>query len=415
MCYNDSMPIFIGITLFIIGTLAALVAVAAVISYLRTMSVYMSLKRLYRASFHLGAIGIAVLVSFLFFKVFISGEFFATAEEVNITDVATAQVKEPEQKKETKTTKSKSKKTEKEETEPAVTEPAASEPAAIEPVQAEEPQQAAQPAAEPVTAPAVQPAVKKSLLIPSFSVWTNVYKGQEYAYVEVENGTPYVYMPNYRGTFWYDLNNISSGRESSNIVVMANAGVFNDDSSPKGAVIQNGNVASVKSSNSSIPNTLVIDETGNVGYTNKAVTSNVVSYTDALTGQTVSGRKIVSAITAFSPIVINGQAATQYKSKVANYSAYRPRSIFCVRKSNSYTIITNKGEGEGTGGWNFDDMATVALRRGCQFAFNLDGGGSTALAWRISTNLGFSTYVATERHDPTYIVFTSNNLAPAGK
>ena len=78
-------------------------------------------------------------------------------------------------------------------------------------------------------------------------------------------------------------------------------------------------------------------------------------------------------------------------------------------------IISNTGEGENGGGWNFDDMAKVAEYRGCISAFSLDGGGSTATAYRTLPNGNFSVPATTIRHDPTFIVFTSDNLAPRGK
>jgi len=46
------------------------------------------------------------------------------------------------------------------------------------------------------------------------------------------------------------------------------------------------------------------------------------------------------------------------------------------------------------------------------FAYNLDGGGSTATATRKTTADAFNVYTSTGRKDPTYIVFTADNKFP---
>jgi exopolysaccharide biosynthesis protein len=416
------MNAMFGIVLFIVGTLGAFVAATAAIAYLRTMSVYMGMRKLYRASFNAGMILIAVLVSiFIAQMLMLGGEADAT-DRVIPQDIAGEMVGEPEgefsldEKKEDKNTEATNN------TEPASEENKAEKDNVAESKKNDvaEVKESDVVEAEENDAATAQNVIseesnrRKNSLAINIAAWSNIYKGKEYAYIEIENGIPYVYAPDARGSFWYDLNNISAGRESNNIVVMANAGVFNDNTTPRGALVQNGNVISAGKS-SKLNNTLVIDDAGNVGYTNKTIENGTVEYTDAVTGKKVSGRKIVSAVTAFSPIVINGKVATGYKTRVENYSAYRARSIFCMHSKGSYVLIANKGEGIDGGGWNFDDMATVALRRGCQFAFNLDGGGSTSLAWRTSIYDGFSAYVATERYAPTFIVFTADNLAPSGK
>lgn len=396
MCYNVGMNISVGIVLFIVGTVGAFVVAAAAIAYLRTLSVYMGLKRLYRASFNVGMVAIAVLTSALIAQMLMEKN---VPDMINTVASATTgvvttddgQIDEPQVE-----IKDDVASVEVDRTANAAAQGAADAGSKDESGSAS--------ASEPVAQP-------KNKLVPSFSVWTNVYKGHEYAYVEVENSVPYVYKPNAQGSFWYDLNNISAGRESGNIVIMANAGVFNMDTlQPVGTTIQNGKVVSDGEATKS-KQTLVIDAEGNVGYIKSGAVSTSSSYVDVLTGKTVSGKKIVSAVTAFVPVVLNGKKATAYEKQFSNY---RARSIFCVRGKGSYTLITNTGEGE-SGGWNFDDMATVSLRRGCQFAFNLDGGGSTSLAWRTSIHSGFSVYAATERYVPTFIVFTVDNLAPSGK
>ncbi len=274
--------------------------------------------------------------------------------------------------------------------------------------------------ASQTVAPEVKPSAdessqaKVSELVPKFSVWKGYYKGFDYNYIEVENGTPYAYMPSNRGNFQSDLNNIVNNREGGNIVVMANAGLFNDDSSPRGTTIQNGKILSVASGNCSVQCNLVVDEYGNVGYTGETITSGTANYVDARTGATVENRRIVSAVRGFAPFVMNSTAVNKSTNLGFSKDSFRARQIFCV-KQNSYMIITNTGEGEAGGGWNFDDMVNVANYRGCISAYNLDGGGSTATAYRTSLSRAFTVLATTARHDPTFIVFTSDNLAPRGK
>lgn len=409
------MTIFIGIILFIVGTLAAFVAAIAGIAYLRTLSVYIGMRRLYRVSFGVGMLAIAALISTLIAQMLLSGSISDVSEDIAALSTPAEEFQLIEEDADTKVEIAETPKEEASESEVEAKSEGAEEEVAEAPVQpvAEQP---AQPATEqqPAQPVAEQPAVARSQIAPSFSVWSNIYKGHEYAYIEVENGVPYVYAPNNRGSFWYDLNNISSGRESGNIVVMANAGLFDTSSLvPLGTTIQNGKVVSSATSNSGIPRTLVVDDGGNVGYATNSAGGAISSYTDAVTGETVTGRKIVSAVYGFGPVMLNDKTATKYKDKVAK--GYRARQMFCVRAKNNYMIISNTGEGEDGGGWDFDDMAEVARRRGCVSAFSLDGGGSTALAWRTSVHQDFSTYATTERNEPTFIVFTADNLAPSGK
>lgn len=246
----------------------------------------------------------------------------------------------------------------------------------------------------------------------NFSVWRGFLKGFSYNFIEVENATPYVYMPSDRGDFETDIKNIAANKEGGNIVIMANAGIFSDNTEPLGSVIQNGKLVSQHEAVGPWCWTLVVDEDGNVGYVNSPVNDTAVDYIDAKTGEVVTGKKIISAVYAFVPFMMNGQAVEKFR---AGYEgAYRARQIFCV-KQNSYMIITNTGEGKDGGGWDFNDMVQVATYRGCLSAFNLDGGGSTATAYRASLNNNFTIPATTKRRDPTFIVFTADNQAPSGK
>lgn len=354
-----------------------------------------------KPGFFLGSAGICVASIVL--SLIMAGAFLqspAKAEEEQIEAVAVAEVP-----------KAGAVQEETEEAKEVAEEPELEEPEAKEP----ELTQAVAPATSvAITTPTTQttpttPAIQTAT-VPTFDVWRGYYKDFTYNFIEITNGTPYAYMPTNRGNFQSDLNNIVANREGGNIIIMANASVYNTTTTdPLGTTIQN---QKIMAQNGGSNWTLVVDEAGNVGYVKGAVNGTTTDYIDAKTGATVKNRKIVSAVYAFVPFVLNGKAQEEYRGNYQN--AYRARQIFCV-KQNSYIIITNTGEGETGGGWNFDDMVQVANYRGCLSAFNLDGGGSTATAYRTTLNKNFSILATTERHDPTFIVFTADNLAPRGK
>ena len=395
MCYNSKYMGLFGVILFI----AALIAIFAMdvfsVSYLKTALLDLRMRK---PGFFLGSAGIclvSIALSLIMAGAFLESPVKADTDTVEVPKVGVVVEDKTEEKTETKTSEVEEAKAE------------APEPKELESKQpeAKQPEVAA-------PAPVVQPKTEaKSALVPSFEVWKGYYKGFSYNFIDIKNGTPYVYMPASRGNFQSDLNNIVNNREGGNIVVMANAGTFNTTTiEPLGVTIQNSKiVAENTASNSNW--TLVVDENGYVGYVQGAVKGTTTDYIDARTGKTVKNRKIVSAVHAFSPFVMNGK---KVNNTVGNYSSYRARQIFCV-KQDSYIIITNTGEGETGGGWNFDDMAQVAEYRGCISAFNLDGGGSTATAYRTTLNRNFTIYATTLRRDPTFIVFTADNLAPRGK
>ena len=258
---------------------------------------------------------------------------------------------------------------------------------------------------------------------PSFTVSKAKYNGKEYNYIEIKNATPYVYYPSKRDTFINDLKNIKLGVEGGNIIIIANAGTFNTNkganNAPIGKVIQNGEVKADGDFKKSgyYRGILLVDTDGKVGYTNNTFYSaqnyadGSASYTDALTGATVTGKKVASASTNFGPIVINGKYAGDAFKADSHYLVRRERQIFCLKSDGTNVIISNI-KNYSAGGWTYKQMAEVAIQRGCQFAYNLDGGGSTSTAWRNSSSESFGTniYRAGNRSVPTFIVYTEDNL-----
>ena len=241
--------------------------------------------------------------------------------------------------------------------------------------------------------------------------------GYRHAYQITElsaGATPYVYAPN-NGKGMSSSAAINK-LKSTNAIVVANAGTFEKDTSATGRVIVNGTI--LRSGNTCTA--LVIGHNGkNPGWAEKDVSASSLvggtgQYHD-MNGNLTSG-KIYSAVSCFSPIIVGGKVADGTSSSF-NFSKYsghyrntRARQILCVKGSSSnplYSIISNKNEGT-TGGWNWNHMTTVAKDYGCVFAYNLDGGGSTATWTRNSTSADFTHYGGS-RSVPTYIVFTANN------
>ena len=379
-----------GIPLLIIAMLAILAVDVFSVSYLKTALLDMRMRK---PGFFIGSAGICVASIIL--SLIMAGAFLQSPVKAETTEVPKAGTVQEEVEEETK-------QNELEEPE----EPELTQATAVTSTTVTAPTVSANVPA----APAAQATLNTQATVPTFDVWRGYYKNFTYNFIEITNGTPYAYMPTNRGNFQSDLNNIVANREGGNIIIMANASVYNTTTTdPLGTTIQNQKIIA---QNGGSNWTLVVDEAGNVGYVKGAVNGTTTDYIDAKTGATVKNRKIVSAVYAFVPFVLNGKAQEEYRGNYQN--AYRARQIFCV-KQNSYIIITNTGEGETGGGWNFDDMVQVANYRGCLSAFNLDGGGSTATAYRTTLNKNFSILATTERHDPTFIVFTADNLAPRGK
>ena len=384
-----------GIPLLIIAMLAILAVDVFSVSYLKTALLDMRMRK---PGFFIGSAGICVASIIL--SLIMAGAFLQSPVKAETTEVPKAGTVQEEVEEETKQNELE------EPEEPEAKEPELTQATAVTSTTVTAPTVSANVPA----APAAQATLNTQATVPTFDVWRGYYKNFTYNFIEITNGTPYAYMPTNRGNFQSDLNNIVANREGGNIIIMANASVYNTTTTePLGTTIQNRKIIA---QNGGSNWTLVVDEAGNVGYVKGAVNGTTTDYIDAKTGATVKNRKIVSAVYAFVPFVLNGKAQEEYRGNYQN--AYRARQIFCV-KQNSYIIITNTGEGETGGGWNFDDMVQVANYRGCLSAFNLDGGGSTATAYRTTLNKNFSILATTERHDPTFIVFTADNLAPRGK
>jgi exopolysaccharide biosynthesis protein len=238
---------------------------------------------------------------------------------------------------------------------------------------------------------------------------------KNYQITELSAGAvPYVYAPN-NGHGEAASSAIAKLKNTKALVVI-NAGAFEKDGRATGTTITGGSVLTTGESCTS----LVIGQNGkNPGWAEKDASASglvggTTSYYDMNGNQTIG--KIYSAVSCFSPIIVGGKIADgtsssfNFKKYSGHYRNTRARQILCVKGSPSnplYSIISNKNEGT-TGGWNWGHMTTIAKDYGCVYAYNLDGGGSTATWTRNSTTADFTHYGGS-RSVPTYIVFTADN------
>lgn len=260
-----------------------------------------------------------------------------------------------------------------------------------------------------------------------------------YTYVNITGLTPYVFIPTGAGSSnSADFTNVTGMMntygKANDIVVAINGGIFYNFGLPKqycfnykeadGIVIANGLVVkSAESLDHTGCDVLVIDEAGNIGWTDYYADADALAagkgYYYDIKGNRVEGKKIVSAVTGFVPIVVDGKSRYNSEDAVLNgftnfvghYSQKAVRQIFGVKSDGSYGILTNSTL------WSLADAAEVALKEGFVFAYNLDGGGSaeTVVASGTGDDYKFKTLVTQLRGVrplPSYIVFTADNEAP---
>jgi uncharacterized protein YjdB len=267
----------------------------------------------------------------------------------------------------------------------------------------------------------------------------------DYTYVNVSGLTPYVYMPTGAGSsttssFMTVTGMMNTYGKSNNIVAAINAGIlFNTpDSKGKqygfnykeadGVVISNGVVLkSTESLDQSECEILVVDEDGNVGYTDYYADADKLvagtGYYYDIKGNKVTGKKIISAVTGFVPIVIEGKSVYDttdtnlngYHNYVNHYTENKVRQIFGVKADGSYGILTNDKATASL--WTLAKAADAAKAEGFVFAYNLDGESRAETVLGTGSDDSYSVQTLVPQMGdacslPTYIVFTANNVAP---
>lgn len=261
----------------------------------------------------------------------------------------------------------------------------------------------------------------------------------DYTLTTVTGLTPYVFMPT--GSVpetAEDVMNVADMMQTygaqNRFVCAVNAGIFYASEEGRwygfqhkeadGPTICNGVVLkSAESVDHTECTLLVIDEEGSIGYAPfdtdaDALTAGTATWYD-IHGEPVTGQKIVSAVTGFVPIVIDGKYVYDKKDKelhgymnyVGHYTRSATRQILGVKEDGSILFFTDED------GWTLLDAARVALRQGCVFAYNLDGGKSAQTVLGKETDTGYETEVivgkgTAARTVPTYIVFTADNCMP---
>ena len=274
-----------------------------------------------------------------------------------------------------------------------------------------------------------------------------------YSVLESRGYIPYVFVPTIGSTNPDDIQTCLSVLEtygaSEKILAGANAGIFYNwgysadtqtvqycfnIKEPEGINICNGVVLkSAESIDHTDCEALVIDASGNVGWVDynadaDALVAGTYYYYD-MYGNMVDQRtdpekyKIVSAVTGFVPILINGENQYDendtllhgYHNFVGHYTQSAVRIVFAANED-GYAILSGR--------WTLNEAAEVAKAEGYIFAYNLDGGGSSSLYVGEDTNgdgqldytdnysANYSALRSSTRTVPTYIVFTAFNEAP---
>ena len=256
-----------------------------------------------------------------------------------------------------------------------------------------------------------------------------------YECVTVAGLKPCVFVPTGAcGESPYDYTNVTrmmqTYGEAGGFAVGINAGIFYNNGTPTqycfpykqgdGVIISNGVVLkSTESIDHSECDILVIDEDGALGWADyfadaDALVRGTGTYYDAF-GRAVTGKRVVSAVTGFVPIVIGGNNVydpndgmlSGYHNYVNHYLIPATRQVIGVRADGVYVILSNLN------GWTLNDAARAAVSQGCIFAYNLDGGGSAETVLGKYTDGGYTVSAvrpqvgAEERALPTYIVFSA--------
>ena len=284
-----------------------------------------------------------------------------------------------------------------------------------------------------------------------------------YTIVESKGYTPFVYIPASNGSLTADkivddmatlASDLSTYGAANNILAASNAGIFynwNERNGygyeycyaqwePDGVVIANGVVIkSTESIDHTECDPLIITAGGQVGWADYFVDADALvagkAYYYDINGNKVMQSEsdpstyVVSAVTGFVPILVGGEVLydetddnlTDDKvfgldNYVGHYAGAAARTVFAANEE-GYAIICANG--------SVKQLAELAKNLGYTFAYNLDGGRSVALYVGEDTDgngiidpetdaftNSYTELKASSRKDPTYIVFTSTNLAP---
>ena len=260
-----------------------------------------------------------------------------------------------------------------------------------------------------------------------------------YQYLIMENLHPYVFAPTGAGSafsedFTTPTELLARYGEDNRLVVAVNGGIFYDFGESEvycfhrneadGVVIAGGTVLkSTESIDHTQCDILVFDEDGNCGWADwyadaDALAAGTGTYYD-MHGAPLTGKRIISALTGFVPIVVDGkniydpedEACHGYDNYVNHYARRAMRQVFGVREDGASVVLTNDR------GWTLEQAAEAALALGCVFAYNLDGGASVeaAVGYDIGSGYRVDTLVrraGESKRLPTFLVFSTSETPP---
>ena len=81
-------------------------------------------------------------------------------------------------------------------------------------------------------------------------------------------------------------------------------------------------------------------------------------------------------------VIVEGGKATPRNEKIANWTVKHPRTVIGQKADKTVIILTCEGRERWEAGFTLDECAKIMIDQGCTFAYNLDGGGSSALIHR---------------------------------
>lgn len=207
---------------------------------------------------------------------------------------------------------------------------------------------------------------------------------------------PFVYVPNGTGAGTQSTLSMNSQK---GFMVAINAGTFDMTSlTPHGLVIQNGELIQQKTIGENHW-ALTIDNQGNLSYASAASDGNELIQNG-----------IISAVTAWSPIIIDYGDAADVIDNTREHTTDVQMQIIGQFGNGDYAIVTCEGRGnDHSDGWTHLEAKAICMKLGLKYAFYLDGGGSTetVIGKKQINTIYEGTY---GRVVPTYIVFNGTSI-----
>ncbi|MBP3387245.1 MAG: phosphodiester glycosidase family protein [Clostridia bacterium] len=142
------------------------------------------------------------------------------------------------------------------------------------------------------------------------------------------------------------------------------------------------------------PNQFVLYIKNGSSYQNKAKTIKVGDVIDIAVEETIAASREAmynanSCISLLYQLIEKGKVVSL--TQIPAYTTERPRTGIGVKADGSIVVIAADGDGAGAGrsaGMTAATFAQQFLDAGCEYAFNLDGGGSTAVVVNDNGTLG---------------------------